>query len=115
MSESQIVNLVPTSTGKVRTVCFYCERVSRPRLVDSRGRPSWSDWSRGWSEGCFASQHVNADGSTGSVWTCPACNRLARERQAEGVTPLLVPSPRRVQAIAARREHAGAFDVADRG
>lgn len=113
MSDS-IVNLIPTSTGKVRTVCFYCDRTSRPRRVDANCRPSWSDWPRGWSEGCYDPEHVNADGSTGSVWTCPACNRLVRERQAGGVTPLLTPSPRRARAIAERRSTPAPATRADR-
>lgn len=100
---SEIVNLIRTSTGKVRTVCWSCDRSSRPRVARPDGRPSWVDWPRGWSETPAAMDRVNHDGSTGPMFTCPACARLRAERQAAGEDVLLAPSPRRAAAIAVRR------------
>lgn len=100
---SDIVNLIPTSTGKVRTVCWSCDRRSRPRVARPDGRPSWWDWPRGWSESPASMDHVNADGSRGPTFTCPHCARLRVDRQAAGADVLLQASPRRAAAIAARQ------------
>ncbi|WLP91302.1 hypothetical protein [Gordonia sp. NB41Y] len=103
MSDTEIVNLVPTSTGTVRTVCSSCDRLSRPRRANAHGQPHWADWPRGWSEAPYPRDFVHADGSLGSTFTCPRCARLRAERQAAGITPLLEPSPRRIARIAELR------------
>jgi hypothetical protein len=33
---------------------------------------------RGWSEAPFPADHQHDDGSIGSRYTCPACNKLLR-------------------------------------
>lgn len=89
MSE-KYVNVVRTKGGKLRPVCEFCGTVGRAADPDSRGRLSIFSVSRGWSEAPYSEGFVHPDGSTGSRWTCPACNarmdrgEALRERGGEG-------------------------------
>lgn len=91
-----IVNYECTRAGKVRAVCQWCGARSRPVGAAPDGRPA--SYELGWRTAPFPAGYVHVDGSCGSLYTCPRCCRLAGERQAAGVRPLLVPTPERIAA-----------------
>lgn len=93
-----IANTERTGTGRLRAVCEYCGKRSRPVDVGERTRLGILDLPAGWSEAPYSPTHVHGDGSTGSLWCCPAC---ARRRDAG---ERLAPTPERA---AARRAGAG--------
>lgn len=94
-----IANHIPTTTGRVRAVCEFCDRKSRPVEAGRDGQPATEP--AGWTVARFPANHRHGDGSHGSTWTCTSCRRLREQRQRDGVRPLLVPSADRVAARAA--------------
>ena len=65
-------------------VCEFCGGMSRPVTLASDGRLSLWDVPRGWSEAPYSPTFTHDDGSTGSLWQCPACVR--RLHRGEGLT-----------------------------
>ncbi|TQM62596.1 hypothetical protein FBY41_2633 [Humibacillus xanthopallidus] len=60
-------------------MCEFCGRRGRAVVSDESGRVGILDLSRGWSVAPYPLAHVHADGSTGDLFTCPACDaRLMR-------------------------------------
>lgn len=78
------MNTHVTASGRVRAVCEFCGRMSRPVNVAADGRLSLWDLPRGWSEAPYSPTFTHEDGSTGSLWQCPACVR--RLHRGEGLT-----------------------------
>lgn len=95
-----IVNYEPTKTGKVRAVCCYCDRRSRPVDKFPDGRPAPWALAR-WASAPYPVTCQHDDGSFGTVYTCPSCMRLRDDRRRDGITPLLVPTAARVAAARA--------------
>ena len=93
-----IVNFVPTKTGKVRAACEHRDRRSTPVEPDSTGEPHWNP--RGWSCAPYSPTTQHADGSFGTLWTCPSCTKLRDQRRQLGIYPLLFPSAARQAARA---------------
>lgn len=77
-----IVNFVPTRDGrKASAVCEFCDRRSRPVLVNYRGEPDFWLLPRGWAQAPYSADVVHGDGSSGSLWRCPSCDgTLRRDR-----------------------------------
>lgn len=73
-----IASIKRTRGGKVAAICQVCARQAAPTLPDSSGRPDLWAMPRGWSEAPFPSAYAHRDGSTGSRYTCPACNAQLR-------------------------------------
>jgi hypothetical protein len=95
------VNTVTTASGRVLAVCEFCGRMSRPAApVD--GRVSLFDLPRGWSEAPYSPTVTHRDGSTGSLWQCPACRR--RLERGEGL-PSRADSAPEPEQPSARDEH----------
>ncbi|AXH45804.1 hypothetical protein SEA_GEAZY_43 [Gordonia phage GEazy] len=102
MSAARISNCEVTRDGrKVRAICQWCGRRSRPVAPRFGDEPSFWDLS-GWSAAPYPEDFTHRDGSSGTVYTCPACARLRDRRRADGISPLLSPSPARTAAIASR-------------
>lgn len=76
------VNMVATRTGRVRVVCEFCGRTSRPVSLTPGGRPDLWDLAPGWGEAPYSPGFVHEDGSTGSLWDCPSCARRLRGGEA---------------------------------
>jgi hypothetical protein len=75
MSAQEAVNVVRTSSGKVRAVCEFCGRQTRPVTPDPyRDEPGLFDLGRGWSMAPYPKTFTHPDGSTGSQYSCPDCN-----------------------------------------
>lgn len=74
MSETP-VNFTRTAAGLVRAVCQCCGRESRAAKPQERGEPNLWAIGRGWSTAPFPPRCVHSDGSSGSTFTCPACNK----------------------------------------
>lgn len=72
----QVTNALRTATGKIRAVCQCCGSLSRAHAPNSYGDPDLCEMGRGWSEARFPADFLHEDGSTGSIYTCPACNAL---------------------------------------
>ncbi len=80
------VNTETSKAGRIRVVCEICDR--RSKYTDpvepypasrTRHLPQPDFWTiRGWSEAPFPDDYVHADGSSGSTFTCPACQRRMR-------------------------------------
>lgn len=69
-------NYTPAHNGKSSAVCCCCGRKSRPaKLYADDLAPSLWNMARGWSEAPFPSDFVHNDGSIGSMYTCPSCNK----------------------------------------
>jgi len=78
ITSARAANTVTTSSGRVRAVCEFCGRQSRPVALVG-GRLSILDLPLGWSSAPYPDTFTHPDGSTGSLWQCPACcQRLRR-------------------------------------
>ena len=78
MTPSTPKNHAPAAGGKVAAVCQFCAKQARPTAPNTAGEPDLWAMPRGWSEAPFPAGHRHADGSIGSRYTCPACNRQLR-------------------------------------
>lgn len=78
MNTDQAVNYVRTRTGKVRAVCVCCGTKSQPVTPCSDGEPALWNMGQGWSETPFPAASKHCDGSHGSFYTCPKCNKRLR-------------------------------------
>jgi len=67
------VNSIPTRSGKVRAVCEFCNRKSKPVGAANDGEPSIWALPLGWSTAPYPRHFKHQDGSVGSKWTCPKC------------------------------------------
>ena len=85
------MNTLVTASGRVRAVCEFCGRMSRPVTLAADGRLSLWDLPRGWSEAPYSPTFTHEDGSTGSLWQCPACVR--RLHRGEGLTSRAYAAP----------------------
>lgn len=73
---SDIVNFTVTKDGlKASAVCRWCDKHSRPVRRNHRGEPDLWALPVGWCQAPHGSDTVHGDGSTGSLWTCPACDK----------------------------------------
>jgi len=68
-------NCVPASQGRACAICQCCGRHSRPVKTDNDGEPDLWDMARGWSTAPFPADCTHDDGSVGSTFTCPDCNK----------------------------------------
>ena len=94
-----ICNFVTARDGvRVCAVCEWCGRRSRPVSANYRGEPDLFELPRGWWEAPYGLDWVHADGSAGSLWTCPTCGKCR-----VGLTP----HPTRVAARKARAAATG--------
>lgn len=96
------MNTVTTTSGRVRAVCEFCGRMSRPMVLAADGRMSLFDLPRGWSEAPYSPTFTHRDRSTGSLWQCPACRR--RLERGEGL-PSRADSAPEPEQPSARDEH----------
>lgn len=72
------LNTVRTRTGRLRPVCNVCNRQGAGQRPDFDGQPSMWAMPRGWSTAPFPADFTHRDGSTGSTFTCPSCNKQLR-------------------------------------
>lgn len=72
-----VLNHVTTSTGRMKAICQCCGRQS-PSTEPSHGEPDLWAMPRNWSTAPYPHDCRHADGSVGSKYTCPACNRELR-------------------------------------
>ncbi len=71
-----ITNHTVTRDGlKASAVCEWCNKHSRPVRRNGRGEPDLWELPVGWSIAPHSADVVHADGSSGSLWTCPTCQR----------------------------------------
>lgn len=75
MYTTKAVNYVQARNGKVRAVCQCCGAQSRPGTPCSDGEPDLWNMARGWSEAPYPIDCEHSDGSRGSTYTCPKCNK----------------------------------------
>ena len=71
-------NHTPARDGKAAAVCICCNRKSRPVEVCRYGEPDLWKMPRGWSQAPFPASFQHRDGSLGSTYTCPECNKHLR-------------------------------------
>jgi hypothetical protein len=71
-------NHTTTSAGKKAAICQCCGAHARATEPTEDGEPDLWKMARGWSTAPFPADHQHDDGSTGSRYTCPACNKLLR-------------------------------------
>jgi hypothetical protein len=64
--------------GRAAAVCQCCNRQSRYIQIDDSGEPDFWRLPHGWSSAPFPKCHVHNDGSIGSSYTCPECNKRLR-------------------------------------
>lgn len=75
----QAENMVKTSAGLVRAVCRFCGKKSAAGKPGSDGQPDLFRMGAGWWEAPFSADYVHkSDGSVGSLYTCPACDKRSR-------------------------------------
>lgn len=71
-------NNIPARNGKAAAVCICCNRKSRPVEVCHCGEPDLWKMPQGWSQAPFPVEFRHRDGSLGSTYTCPECNKMLR-------------------------------------
>ncbi len=91
------VNLERTAAGNVRPVCEFCGRKGRAVAPDERGRVSLWSLGNGWSCAPYPVEFVHHDGSTGTLYQCPACVR--RLRGGESLRPRAYAAPQQPVSI----------------
>lgn len=69
------VNHIRTAAGKVMAVCQICARRSKATPPDKDGEPQLFGLAKGWSTAPYPAHFEHRDGSRGSTYTCPACNK----------------------------------------
>ena len=75
ITSARAANTVTTSSGRVRAVCEFCGRQSRPVAVAAGDRLHLWHLAVGWSVAPYPPEFTHDDGSTGSLFQCPACAR----------------------------------------
>jgi|JI7StandDraft_1071085.scaffolds.fasta_scaffold15599_2 hypothetical protein len=75
---SAAVNTVRTRTGRLRPVCLVCNKQGPGMVTGPDGEPTLLDMPRGWSCAPYGADFKHRDGSTGSTFTCPSCNKQLR-------------------------------------
>lgn len=70
-----LVNCVSATKGRVAAICCHCGKRSKPCQPDSDGEPDTFTIGRGWSSAPYPHDFKHEDGSAGSTFTCPACNK----------------------------------------
>ena len=94
-----LTNVRPAPYGKVRAICRFCNEASRPARADRDGEPDMFELGAGWSCAPYPASYVHEDGTKGSLWCCPSCNRRLyageslRERQAAVTAAKHAPGP----------------------
>ena len=85
---AQPVNQIQLPSGRIRFVCVFCARTSSPRTA------RW-DLPLRWSMVPFPEASPHRDGSTGTLYRCPPCNRrlaagerLRERHEAQVMRPL---------------------------
>lgn len=78
------LNSVPNGFGKFSAVCQCCGRKSRAVKPLRDAEPDLFEMARGWSTAPFPHDFIHVDGSRGSTFTCPSCNK--RLHQGESLT-----------------------------
>jgi uncharacterized C2H2 Zn-finger protein len=73
------VNHITTRDGKKAALCQCCGKQARATQPDASGEPDLWAMPRGWSEAPYPADLEHDDGSIGSKYTCPACNKLLRD------------------------------------
>lgn len=68
-------NSVKHRSGNVSAVCRCCGGNSASAAPDGSGEPDLWKLGRGWSCAPFSAEFIHSDGSAGSTFTCPTCNR----------------------------------------
>ena len=70
-------NVIQTDDGRQSAVCEFCGRTAPPaRPTRQAGtRLSLFDLPQGWASAPYPDTFVHPDGSTGTQWSCPTCNR----------------------------------------
>jgi hypothetical protein len=71
----EAANYIAAGEGLARAVCQCCGRRSRPVTADKDGEPDLFEMARGWSTAPFPADCKHDDGSVGSTFTCPDCNK----------------------------------------
>ena len=69
------LNAIQSGQGKYSAVCQCCGKKSRPVLPCRDGEPDLFEMARGWSTAPFPADFHHSDGSRGSTFTCPTCNK----------------------------------------
>lgn len=72
---AKAVNYIATSPGRAAAVCQCCGHRSRVVRSNLHGEPEIWNMGRGWSTAPFPHDCKHDDGSVGSTFTCPACNK----------------------------------------
>ena len=70
----QYVNYIETTNGKVQAVCCCCGRISTAVIPDTDGQPDLA-WLPAWVIVPSNYGFVHVDGSVGSKWNCPSCDK----------------------------------------
>lgn len=71
-------NHLTLSNGKKAALCQCCGRQARATEQTREGEPNLWQMARGWSEAPFPADYLHLDGSIGSRYTCPSCNKLLK-------------------------------------
>lgn len=71
-------NFAPSTRGRVVALCQCCGRRSKPCDPDKDGEPDTFYIGRGWSSAPYPHEFRHEDGSVGSTFTCPTCNKRLR-------------------------------------
>lgn len=69
------LNFTITRSGLAAAICLCCGRRSRPVTPCSDGEPDLFEMPMGWSQAPYPNDFAHPDGSHGSQFHCPACNK----------------------------------------
>lgn len=76
----QAINYI-SKKDYVIAICKFCGKRSRDTTPNSDGEPDLWSLGSGWSEAPYPKDHIHPDGSKGSNYTCPSCNKKLQAGQ----------------------------------
>jgi len=77
ITENKPVNHISDLNGKVAAICEFCGKQSKFIQSDRKGEPLVWEIS-GWAQAPYPKNFLHSDGSTGSRYSCPACEKRLR-------------------------------------
>lgn len=79
---SGCINHAVIRGGRVVAICRFCGTRSPGTKPNDQGEPDLWAMPRNWSEAPFPTDCEHRDGSRGSLYSCPACNKRLQAGEA---------------------------------
>lgn len=90
MNKLPYTNLIFLKSKNVKAVCQFCGKKSKPVPLAKNGEADCFELSIGWAVVPYPTSFLHSDGSVGSMYTCPSCNKLLKSGSGRKLRDYLV-------------------------